>query len=234
MKRRKDPIAKYPGNEWLTKKLKTLKIEATVPFVHGVIRGAMANPVGIHPAIAFARINCDLNPLSYDPRQLEKLILALLHLWNDTAVNYDMGRRFPKALTTDPFTRKDEQAFNDEIIDLADGFLEGFCLARIPKRYRSEACETYFLDIVNEAKLCLNWYDNPEEFEKEYPEPGLRLEVLKNCLAMIEETMVWLHLYAQHAAKDGHLFSGGVRRIWKGAKSDKVIKREGVRPGIWH
>ncbi len=210
MKKRKDPVAKYPGNEWLAKKLKTLKFEATVPFAHCVIRGAMANPVGIQPASAFARINGDENPLSHDSRQLEKLILALLHLWNDTAVNYDMGRRFPQALTADPCTREDERTFNDEIIDLADGFLEGFCLAGIPKRYHSEACEKYFLDIVNKAKLCLNWYDNPEEFAKEYPETSLRLEVLRNYLAMIEETMVWLHLYAQHAAGDGHLFSGAV------------------------
>ncbi len=228
MKKRKDPVAKYPGNEWLAKKLKTLKIEATAPFVHGVIRGAMANPVGIHPAIAFARINGNKNPLSQGSRQLEQFILSLLHLWNDTADNYDMGRRFPRALTADPFTRKDERIFNDEIIDLADGFLEGFCLARIPKRYHSEACETYFLDIVDKAKLCLNWYDNPKEFAKEYPEPGLRLEVLRNFLAMVEETMVWLHLYAQHAARDGNLFSGGVRFSGNRVKSDIVKQNNRV------
>ena len=151
-----------------------------------------------------------------------------MHLWNDTVDNYDMGRRFPQALTDDPFTRKDEKVYNNEIIDLADGFLEGFCLANIPKKYRSESCESYFLDIVNEAKLCLNWYDHPEEFAMDYEDPELRLEVLKGCLAMIEETMVWLQLYAQHAARDGNLFSGGIRKGRKRWKIDKESRNNSV------
>lgn len=228
MKKKKPPIAKYPGNQWLVKELVKLDIEATIPFVHGVIRGALANPVGIHPGLAFARIAEKRDPKDLSTQRLERLMLALLHLWSDTAANYGMGRRFPQALTADPFTRKDERAFNDEIVDLADGFLEGFCLARIPKRYRSEACESYFLDIVSEAKLCLNWYDHPEEFEKEYPDPDLRLEVLKNCLAMIEETMVWLQLYARHAARNGNMFSGGIRKGGKGIKAGMGIRNNRV------
>lgn len=228
MKKKKPPILKFPGNKWLAKELARLKIDTTIPFIHGVIRGSLANPVGVHPALAFARICDEKDPKNLKTVDLEMLILALLFLWDNTAENYDMGCRFPQALTADPFTRKDERIFNDEIIDLADGFLEGFCLARIPKRYRSEACETYFLDIVNEAKLCLNWYDNPEEFTKEYPDAGLRLEVLRNCLAMIEETMVWLHLYAQHAGRKGNLFSGGVRRSGKEVRTDIVIDNDRV------
>lgn len=226
MKKRKPPIAKYPGNKWLVKEFRGLGIEVSSPFVHGVIRGALANPVGIHPALAFARICGEKDPSDLGSRDLEYLMLALLYLWNDTAVNYDMGRRFPQALTADPFTRQDERTFNDEIVDLGDGFLEGFCLVRIPKRYRSEACESYFLDIVNEAKQCLNWYDHPEEFKKEFPEPDLRLKVLKSCLAMIEETMVWLQLYSQHVAQDGNLFFGGVRKNREKAWLSRSVKRE--------
>jgi len=228
VKKRKPPIAKYPGNQWLVKEFAKLDVETTIPFVHGVIRGALANPVGVHPALAFARIAEKKDPAGLSTQRLERLILALLHLWNDTAANYDMGRWFPQALTANPFTRKDERVFNDEIVDLADGFLEGFCLARIRKRYRSEACESYFLDIVNEAKLCLNWYDHPEEFEKEYQDSDLRLEVLRSCLAMIEETMVWLQLYARHAARDGNLFTGGVRKAGKRIKSGMSIRNDRV------
>jgi hypothetical protein len=228
VKKIKPPFKRYPGNKWLSKELARLDIEATIPFVHGAIRGALASPVGIHPALAFGLICREKDPSALSSLKLERLMLALLYLWNDTVANYDMGRRFPQALTADPFTRKDGRTFNDEIVDLADGFLEGFCLARIPKRYRSEACESYFLDIVNEAKLCLKWYDNPEEFEKEYEDPGLRLEVLKSCLNMIEETMVWLHLYAMHAARDGNLFSGGVRNRRKEVKLNKTIRKNMV------
>jgi len=203
--------AKYPGNKWLVSKLDEFGIETTAPFVHGVIRGALANPVRMHPAEAFARIAEKSDPSELDSPELEPLALAMLYLWNDTAANYDIGRRLPKALSKNPMTRKDERQFNDEIIDLADGFLEGFCLVRIPPKYRSEACESYFLDIVNEAKICLNWYDNPEDFKKEYPDPDLRLTVLRGSLSMIEETMKWLQLYVRFAADDGSPFSGGVR-----------------------
>lgn len=228
MKKKNPPIAKYPGNKWLEKELARIKIDVTISFVHGVIRGALANPVGIHAALAFARICDKKDPEDLKTADLEMLLLALLHLWNETAANYDMGRRFPQALTADPFTRMDERNFNDEIVDLADGFLEGFCLVSIPRKYRSEVCESYFLDIVNEAKLCLDGYDNPEEFEKEFPEPGLKLEVLKSCLAMIEETMVWLHLYAQHVARDGNLFTGGVRKGGREIKLDVIIRNNRV------
>ena len=69
--------------------------------------------------------------------------------------------------------------------------------------------------------MCLNWYDNPDQFEKEYEDPGLRLEVLKGCLHMIEETMVLMHLHTTHASQDGDLFSGGIRRIGKGVKAGR-------------
>jgi len=207
----KPPIEKYPGNKWLVSKLEEFGVEATAPFVHGVIRGALANPVGIHPAEVFGKIAEKNDPSNLNSPELELLTLSVVYLWNDTATNYDMGKRFPKALSKDPMVRKDERQFNDEIVDLADGFLEGFCLARIPQRYRSEACESYFLDIVNESKMCLNWYDNPEEFRKEYPDSDLRLTVLRESLDMIEETMKWLQLYARFAADDGSPFSGGVR-----------------------
>ncbi len=221
MKKRKSPFQKYPGNAWLAKELDRLKIDATIPFVHGVIRGALVNPAGVHPALTFARICENKDPKDLKTADLELLLLALTFLWNDTAVGYNMVQKLPQALICDPFTRKDERDYNDEIIDLADGFLEGFCLVRIPKKYRSEVCESFFLDIVNEAKMCLRWYDNPEEFEKEYEDPGLRLEVLKGCLHMIEETMVLMCLHTTHASREGDLFSGGVRKIGEKFKIGK-------------
>ncbi len=221
MKKKNPPIAKYPGNKRFAKELKRLKIDATIPFLHGVIRGALTNPAGVHPALAFARICDKKNPKDLKTENLEILILALTFLWNNTAWSFNMVRSLPEALTRDPFTRKDERDFNDEIVDLADGFLEGFCLVSIPRKYRSEVCESFFLDIVNEAKMCLRWYDHPEEFEKEYEDPELRLEVLKGCLHMFEETMVLMNLHSTHASRDGDLFSGGIRRIGKGLKAGR-------------
>jgi len=227
MKKVKPPFEKYPGNKWLVEELARLKIDATIPFVHGVIRGALTNPAGVHPALAIARICDKKNPKDLKTEDLEMLLLALTFLWNNTACSFNMVRSLPEALTRDPFTRNDERAFNDEIIDLADGFLEGFCLATIPKKFRSEVCESFFLDIVSEAKLCLRWYDKPEEFEKEYEDPALRLEVLKGCLHMIEETMVLWHLHRTHASRDGDLFSGGIRKVRK-----KLNCNEGSRKNI--
>lgn len=215
MKKKKPPIEKYPGNKWLAEELARLKIDATIPFVHGVIRGALTNPVGIHPALAFARIGGKKDPEDLKAVDLEMLLLALTFLWNDTSRSFSGVRSLPQALTCDPFTRKDEKDFNDEIVDLADGFLEGFCLVTIPGKYRSEVCESFFLDIVNEAKMCLRWYDHPEEFKKEYGDPELRLQVLRSCLHMIEETMVLMHLHTTHASKGGDLFSGGIRKTGK-------------------
>lgn len=212
MKKRKPPFKKFPGNEWLAGELARLGIDATVPFIHGVIRGALVNPAGVHPAMAFSRA-CENGELkNLKTANLELLLLALTFLWNDTACSFGMVGSLPRALSRDPFTRKDEREYNDEIVDLADGFLEGFCLARIPKKYRSEVCESFFLDIVSEAKMCLRWYDHPEEFEKEYEDPELRLEVLKGCLHMLEETMVLMCLHTTHASRKGDLFSGGVRK----------------------
>jgi len=228
VKKVKPPIENYPGNGWLAGELARLKIDATIPFVHGVIRGALVNPVGIHSALAFARICDKKDPEELKAVDLEMLLLALLFLWNDTAGSYGLARSLPQALTRDPFTRKDEKNFNDEIIDMADGFLEGFCLASIPKKYRSEVCESFFLDIVSEAKMCLHWYDHPEEFEKEYEDPKLRLEVLKSCLHMLEETLVLMHLHTTHAGRDGNLFSGGIRKGGKKLKFDKRSRNKEI------
>ncbi len=79
----KPPIEKYPGNKWLAERLRRHESVTTVPYVHGVIRGALANPFPVDSAEAMAEAFNGINATSLPPKELEYLTQVFLHLWND-------------------------------------------------------------------------------------------------------------------------------------------------------
>ena len=68
MKKRNPPFQEYPGNQWLAKQVEKSGSNSTIPFIHGVVRGALANPSAVDPGAALEEVlmDADMKDFSQD------------------------------------------------------------------------------------------------------------------------------------------------------------------------
>ena len=197
MKKIKPPIRKYPGNKWLAERLDKHNAVTTVPYFHGVIRGALANPFPVDPAEAMAEAFNGITPSSLPPKELELLTLAFLHLWNDVARAYQHADQFPAVIPSDIRTSEDESNSLDAAVRLAEGFKTGFSIRKPPKGIKLDRTRTWLRDIATEMKWCRNQLEEKEKFQREYPKPEERALAIGTAFSWIEECMGWTALYAR-------------------------------------
>lgn len=197
MKKRKPPIAKYPGNKWLAEKVKKSGSESTIPFIHGVIRGALANPFAVDPGASLEEVFMDADMEDLSPEDLEKLFLAFLYLWNDTARSLSSGRGMPEALSFEIRTGEDKSGLLSGAADLAEGFVRGFNLKAPPKGIRLPCARSWLKDVEGEGDWCRMMYENPDLLEKTLPHADHRGDSILDALGWIEECMGWTAIYAR-------------------------------------
>jgi uncharacterized protein YecA (UPF0149 family) len=199
MKKKEPSSEKYPGNDWLAEKLVEHDLQFSVAYVHGIIRGSIANPMMVEPAEAIAEIFDKKKADKMSISDLEVVFMGMFALWKETAVSFHVPTTFPNAVMTRPGSGADVRTFNSDIVDLANGFIKGFSLKPIPKKYRSEAVKSWWKDINDEASECLIWYERPEKLSEIAPDEKSKRQVLSNALEWIEDCMVWLFVYSRFA-----------------------------------
>jgi len=197
MKKVKSPFKKYPGNKWLAEKVERSGSESTIPFIHGVVRGALANPFAIDPGAALEEVFMDAEMEDLADDDFEKLSLAFLFLWNDTAKSLSAARPFPEALSSGIRTGVDESRLLSAAADLAEGFVRGFKLKEPPKGMRLSCARSWLKDLEGEGDWCRMMYENPDLLEKTLPGADYRSLTLIDALGWIEECMGWTAMYAR-------------------------------------
>jgi hypothetical protein len=206
MEKQKPPITKYPGNVWLADQLDKHGAVATVPFIHGVVRGAVANPFPMDQAMAMAEAFDGISPSTLPKEEVECLTLAFMHLWNETGRCFEYANPLPEVIASDIRTPEDEESVLQACVDLAEGFETGFSLRKPPKGERLERTRTWLRDIAKEKRWCLEQLKDREKFNEGYPEARDRALAIKNALAWLEECMGWAAIYAGmdvYGKKDG-------------------------------
>ena len=151
MKKKKPPFTRYSGNEQFAKQVERFGSESTIPFIHGVVRGALANPFAVDPGAALEEVFMDADIKGQSHRDFEKLSLAFLYLWNDTARSLSSSRPFPEALSSGIRTGEDEPAILSGAADLAKGFIRGFRLKTPAKSQRFPCAGSWLKDIEDEV-----------------------------------------------------------------------------------
>jgi len=197
MKKTKSPFTKFPGNKWLAQQVKKFGSESTIPFIHGVVRGALANPFAVDPGAALEEVFVDADMTDLSQKEFEKLSIAFLYLWNDTARSLASSRGMPEALSSGIRTGMDEPALLSEAADLADGFVRGFKLKASPKGQRLPCANSWLKDLEGEGDWCRMMYENPDLLEQTLPHADNRGDSIKDALGWIEECMVWTAIYAR-------------------------------------
>ena len=209
MKKKKSPIEKYPGNEFFTEIVERSGCYHSIPFIHGVVRGALANPFAVDPGAAMGEVLVDahLEKISLD--EMEDLTLTFLYLWNDTARSLSSTRGMPEALSSGIRTGENESQLLFEAAELAEGFVRGFNLKKPPKDQRLPCARSWLKDLENEGDWCRMMYENQEELVKDLSDPEHRRLSIVDALNWIEECMRWTVLYARADVKGTAAPAGG-------------------------
>lgn len=187
MKSTQPPFRKYPGNKWLARQVGRAGSESTVPFIHGVARGALANPFAVDPGMALEEVLKDACMENFSQDEFDKLSMAFLFLWNDTARSLSSSRPFPKAVSSDIRTEAGGFFILSEAADLVKGFVLGFCLkgqSKNPRLLRAYVCLKLLED---EGQWCRMMYESPDLLEKTFPHGGFSSDVITKTAEWIEE-----------------------------------------------
>jgi hypothetical protein len=197
MKKKKSPFAKYPGNKWFAQQVEKFGSKSTIPFIHGVVRGALANPFAVDPGSALEEVFMDTDMTDLSQNDFEKLCIAFLYLWNDTAKSLSSSRPFPEALSSGIRTGENEAGLLSEAAELAEGFVRGFNLKTPPKGQRLPCARSWLKDVAGEGDWCRMMYENPDLLVKTLPHADHRGDSIIDALGWIEECMGWTALYAR-------------------------------------
>jgi len=197
MKKRTPPFNKFPGNKWFARQVEKSGSDSTIPFIHGVVRGALANPFAIDPGMALEEVLMDAEMIEFPQEEFEKLSFAFLILWNDTARSLLSSRPFPEAFSSGIRMGVDESRLLSEAADLVEGFVRGFKLKVSPKGQRLPCANSWLKDVEREGDWCRMMYENPDLLEKTLPDMDHRGQSIMDALGWIEECMGWTALYAR-------------------------------------
>jgi len=187
MKTIKPPFTKYPGNNWFARQVEKSGSESTLPFIHGVVRGALASPMAIDPGAALEEVFMDAEMIDFPQEEFEKLSFAFLLLWNDTARSLSSSRPFPEAISSDIRTEAGGFYILSEAADLVEGFVRGFNLKNESKNSRLPRAHVCLKLLEDEGAWCRMMYESPGLLEKTFPHGGFPGHIIIEAAEWIEE-----------------------------------------------
>ncbi len=201
MKKSKPPFAKYPGNKWFIRQVEKSGSGSTIPFIHGVVRGALASPSAVDPGAALEEVLKDADMEGFSQDEFDKLSIAFLFLWNETARSLPSSRPFPEAISSDIRTQAGGFFLLSEAADLVEGFVRGFYLkdnSKNPRLSRTHICLKLLED---EGEWCRMMYESPDLLEKTFPHGGFPSDVITETAEWIEESTRKVAVLARKEAK---------------------------------
>jgi hypothetical protein len=187
MKKVKPSITKYPGNKWLVRQVEKTGSDSTVPFIHGVVRGALASPSAVDPGAALEEVLKDAELEGFSQAEFDKLSTAFLFLWNDTARSLSSSRPFPEAVSSDIRTEAGALFVLHEAAELVDGFVKGFYLKNPSKKDQLPRTHVCLCLLKDEGDWCRMMYESPDLLEKTFPHSGFPSDVVAETAEWIEE-----------------------------------------------
>ncbi len=201
---------RFPGNGWLEDRLERFGLEETVAGVHGIVRGALANPMMVEPAEAFTELyqeaepptprepgsaaGAGSEPPAADDEEFEEWALGLLGLWEDSVRALGTDSPLPCAFTASPGTLEGNLLLLEEAVDLADGFFRGFAVREIPRPSTSSgghaAAQALYERLLAAARHLLALREDPALLAKEAgSEPAVQGRWVAAAVAALEEGM---------------------------------------------
>lgn len=202
MKKKKPPIANYPGNEFFAKLVERSGCEHSIPFIHGVVRGALASPSAVDPGAALEEILKDADMEDFSQDEFDKLSIAFLFLFNDTARSLSSSRPFPEAVSSDIRTQAGEYYILSEAADLVDGFVRGFHFKDQSKASHLARTHVCLKLLENEGEWCRMMYESPDLLEKTFPKSGFPSDVIAETAEWIEECTRKVAVLARKEVKE--------------------------------
>ena len=202
MKVAKSPFKKYPGNRWFIRQVERSGSDSTIPFIHGVVRGALASPSPVDPGAALEEILKDADMEDFSQDDFDKLSIAFLFLWNDSARALTASRPFPRAVSSDIRTKAGEFYVLSEAADLVDGFVRGFHLKEQPQVSRLHRTHVCLCLLRDEGDWCRLMYESPDLLEKTFPHDGFPSEVIAETAKWIEECTRKVAVLARKEGKE--------------------------------
>lgn len=202
MKITKPPFTKYPGNRWFIRQVERSGSDSSIPFIHGIVRGALASHCAIDPAAALEVVLKDADMEEFPQDEFDEISIAFLHLWNDTAKCLSSSRPFPEAVSSDIRTQAGEFHILSEAADLVEGFVRGWNL-KSPSQNRLLPRTYVCLKLLeNEGEWCRMMYENPRLLEKTFPHGGFPSDVIADTAEWIEECTRKVALLARDEIKE--------------------------------
>lgn len=187
MKKVKPPFLKYPGNKWLARQVEKAGSDSTIPFIHGVVRGALASPSAVDPGAALEEVLKDADMEGFPQDEFDKLSFAFLFLWNATARSLSTSRPFPEAVSSDIRTEAGGIFVLSQAADLVEGFIRGFYLKNESKNSRLPRVHVCLKLLEDEGEWCRMMYESPDLLEKTFPHGGFPEDVIIETAEWIEE-----------------------------------------------
>ena len=192
----KPPITKYPGNRWLARQVEKSGCDSTIPFIHGVVRGALANPPAVDPGTALEEALKDIDMEGFSQDEFDKLSVAFLFLWNDTARSLSSFRPFPEAVSSDIRTEAGGFHILSEAADLVEGFVRGFFLKNDSQSRQPTRANVCLKLLEDEGEWCRMMYESPDLLEKTFPGGCFPEHVVVEAAQWIEECTLKVALMA--------------------------------------
>ena len=202
MKKVKPPFLKYPGNKWLARQVEKAGSDSTIPFIHGVVRGALASPSAVDPGAALEEVLKDADMEGFPQDEFDKLSFAFLFLWNDTARSLSTSRPFPEAISSDFRTQAGGFYLLSEAAVLVEGFVRGFNLKNESKRPPLTRTRVCLHLLEDEAEWCRMMYESPDLLEKTFPHGGFPSDVIAETAEWIEECTRRVAVMAKDEVKE--------------------------------
>ena len=190
-------ITKFPGNDWLEDKLNGTAPDGAIAFIHGVIRGAAANPLIISPEKILVEALGGVDVRNLPQPEIEELELGLLQLWRAVLRAIQSQDSFPEAVNPDSHGDPDDFRVLENAAVLAEGFIKGFRLCRAPAGVRLTNANSWLKDVKKEGKWCSMMAGDPILWTRTFPDAPSRFQVAWDALSWIEECMGWVALYAR-------------------------------------
>jgi hypothetical protein len=187
MKKRNSPIRKYPGNKWLVRQVEKVGSESSIPFIHGLIRGSLASPSAVDPGAVLEEVLKDADLEGFSQDEFDRLSVAFLYLWNDTARSLSSARPFPEAISSDIRTDAGGIHVLSQAADLVDGFVRGFHLEEQPNGVNMDRTLVCLCLLSDEGDWCRMMYESPGLLEKTFPQSGFPRDLVAETAEWIEE-----------------------------------------------
>ena len=202
MEKIKPPFTKYPGNRWMARQVEKTGSESSIPFIHGVVRGALASPSAVDPGAVLEEVLKDAEPEGLFNDNFDKLSMAFLFLYNDTARSLTSSRPLPQALSSDIRTEAGWHFLLLEVSDLADGFVRGFNLKELPDKHRFPDTLAILHALVEEGDWCRMMFEDRRLLEKTFPRGCFLEDIASEAAKGIDECIRKVAMRARQEARE--------------------------------